>query len=59
KGAALLIPSAATLSARFAANPRVTAQLVTSEGTCWTSDFTAADFRNNTLPKSTAAHAGP
>ncbi|MEO6026401.1 MAG: M4 family metallopeptidase, partial [Candidatus Binatia bacterium] len=59
KGAALLIPSAATLSARFAAAPRVTAQFVTSEGTCWTSEFTAADFKNNTLPQSTAAHAGP
>jgi Zn-dependent metalloprotease len=59
KGPSLLVPQAATLSARFAADPQVTVQLLTSEGTCWTSTFAPADFKVNAVVKTLATHKGP
>jgi Zn-dependent metalloprotease len=59
KGANLDVPIQATGSTRFAADPAITVQLVTSVGTCWESTFTPTDLSANTLPKAIASHVGP
>ena len=59
KGVEVPVPTAASLSVRFEANPAVTVQLISSIGTCWQSTFTTPDFRTNSLPKTQASHKGP
>jgi hypothetical protein len=59
KGFLTALPPAASPVTRFAADPHVTVQLVASTGACWTSTFDAADFKTNTIAKTSAAHAGP
>ena len=42
KGVSLPVPMPLTTSEYFAVDPRVVAQLISSEGICWTSEFTTA-----------------
>lgn len=58
KGFFLELPDPAPF-VRFAIDPDVTVQLVSSDGTCWTSTFTPGDFKKNVLTKAQASHKGP
>jgi hypothetical protein len=48
KGANFDVPDVANVNEFFDVDPSMTVQLVTSDGSCWTTDFTEGNLRKNT-----------
>jgi len=48
QGANLAMPPVFSVNEYFDVDPSLTVQLITSDGSCWTSDFTTAQIKKNT-----------